>query len=222
MKKIVFILFTVSFLITACINEDDLVLSTTFQYSPEFSFPIGKPEIFMEDYIAFLNNFESLPDSLVSEGTSFSYNDEYYFIPSILTNIYTEEFSIQSIQDETSNIESLMFRTNITNKIPGDILVQVYFADANFDYMDSLYQEGPLFIENAEIDDQGNVIDSTLVQDDTYISVEKINEISEASYIIIYTGLSIVNTPGVFARYYLSQDLVVQLGARLGMNIKLE
>lgn len=219
MKIIVFVGFLLC-LLSACLKQENFDINSSIVYHPEFSIPIGKPELLMEEFVNALNNLQILPDSLVNDTSAFFYENNYYEIPKVLSNEYTEEFSVSILGEDSDRIVSLMFRANIINRIPAKIVVQIYFANEAMQYIDSMYHEGVLIVNSAQVDDEGNVIESVVLQEDTYFDKDRISKISNTSYIVIYTSLHIINEPGIIAKYYSTQDFIFQGGSRVGINIE--
>lgn len=220
MRKSIIIAFIILCFIS-CIKQNELSFENSIKYQPEFSVPLGKPEILMEEFVNTLNNLKEIPDSLISDTSAFLYENTYYAIPEKLSNEYTQEFSLNMLEEETDRIISLMFRSNVNNRIPGVVLLQVYFADDTMQNIDSLYHSGPLEIKAADIDENGNVTNEIYVQKDTYFDENRIQSISGTKYITIHSSLTITNLEGIIAKFYSTQDLTIQLGARVGLNIEI-
>jgi len=128
----------------------------------------------------------------------------------------TIPFTFSETIENIENIESLMIRINVDNGFPVELLSQVIFLDSNnvtlFDLMDAPEN----VIESALIDANGRVNQNTLKITDININETKIEQISEARYIVVNAvSQSLDGNNGTVVEFYDDYKLNVKIGMQV-------
>jgi len=222
-QKLAF-LFLAGFVLQSCIKNDPGNISSDIAIQPEYSLPIGSPTFLMDQYASKVNlglpidTLQPLADSLLT----FLYNNTCYNSPLVLRDSLLEPFSFITFKDQLEKIKSFMLRTNVINRIPAEIKLQVYFIDAAGQVIDSLYGDSALTVRAASIDDLGNVNgQAEMWKVDNTFSKDEVLTLAYVQYLLIKTRITIVNPKGAIVRFYSSQDIWIQLGLRIAFDINL-
>jgi hypothetical protein len=127
----------------------------------------------------------------------------------------TSEFSFG---ENLENIESLMFRINVNNGFPVELLAQVTLLDSNYIPLFSLLNTPQQVVESASINTlTGRVTTPTRKITDILLNEQQLQLISQARYVHLY-GLSNSKngTSGQIVKIY--DDYVIDL--KLGMQVQ--
>ncbi len=131
---------------------------------------------------------------------------------------YILDTVVVNISQNIDEIESVLFRLNITNGFPVDLDAQLYFTDENFIIIDSLVNETVALIPSGITNQQGRVITPTNKITDIVITKEKVPNIFKAQYIIIRADANTTNspsTPPFNVRFYDDYKLELKLGMQV-------
>jgi hypothetical protein len=127
----------------------------------------------------------------------------------------TSEFSFT---ENLENIESLMFRINVNNGFPVQLLAQVTFLDTNYVPLFSLLDAPQQVVESASINTAtGRVTTPTRKITDIILNEQQLQLLPDAKHVIVY-GLSqsIDGTNGQVVKIY--DDYIIDL--KLGMQVQ--
>ncbi|TRX72406.1 hypothetical protein [Carboxylicivirga sp. M1479] len=158
----------------ACTGLDVDKISENFEYTPDFSLPIGKLTVQYDD----VNDLPiDLPDPIDSEPVNWSETDTAYFNSS------------ESVA-ERKYILSMMIQFDITNRYPAYMDAELYLIDAmgNDIYLTS----SPIILEPAEINADGEVVKERHTQPYPYqmpLSDEMIDALLTSTQIVIKASI---------------------------------
>lgn len=209
------------FLFTACYDKNIEPVNEFGFYRPEFSIPIGTPDLNLEQYLELVQlvpvpDTSNVPDSLI-----IYYEDQFWENPYVLEYSFDQAFSL-AVENEDSPVSSIMFRVNARNHVPAHIEIQVYFIADEVFVLDSLY-ETRLILNAAQINDKGEAIAPyELFKKDAFIDEQKLELFNQVSTLRIYTRLIIENSAGANPKYYSNQSIWLQFAARVQLNINLD
>jgi hypothetical protein len=127
----------------------------------------------------------------------------------------TSEFSFGENLD---NIESLMFRINVNNGFPVQLLAQVTFLDTNYIPLFSLLDAPQRVVESAIINTStGRVTAPTRKITDITLNEQQLQLLPRAKHVIVFgTSQSINATNGQVVKIY--EDYTIEL--KLGMQVQ--
>lgn len=126
-------------------------------------------------------------------------------------------------QDVFEQIKSAILRTNIDNEFPVDVQVQMYFTDASYSVIDSLFTGYENIVSSSSIDAQGELVAPSFKQTDFVFDEEKVENVRNAEHIIITARLATTNDGGQYAKFYSHYQMHIKLGIQttVQFNFKL-
>ena len=225
--KNVFILMPLATILSACIDNFNRDLETIY-YNPSYSIPIGPLSYTLDDimpHIALqmpITDTTTLPDTV--DTPILVYDDSLLFVnpEEGHDTAFFEPFLLTSYIEQTEYIVSLMFRANVSNGLPVNTAIQLYYLAADGTAIDSLYDEGPALIRHAEVNARDSVIAPYTATIDTYLDEEEIQNLLQASRIGLFIHLETYRTEDDTLYVYSYQQFDVQIGMRAGLMIPVE
>jgi hypothetical protein len=222
MNKIhIVLLIALLFLFNACYKKNIQPTNTFGTYHPEFSIPIGTPDLNLEQYLQLVRLIPVPDPAAVPDSLIMNYEDQFWEKPYMLEYSIDQRFNL-SMENSDSPVSSLMFRVNARNYIPAQIELQVYFVVDEVFVLDSLYSNR-LVLNAAGIDNRGVVTHSfELYEKDAFIDERKLGLFNQVTSLRIYTRLIIDDIEGIDPKYYSDQSLLMQFAARVQLYINLD
>ena len=120
----------------------------------------------------------------------------------------TLDFALDSI----NILQSATLRAIIENEFPVDVDVQLYFVDENFAVIDSLFSNGERLVQSSTIDANGDLVSATTSENDIVVSEDKLNNLMNASKIILHASLETANGGTQDAKFYTHYEMNINLG----------
>ncbi|MEY4595577.1 MAG: hypothetical protein RIQ47_1987 [Bacteroidota bacterium] len=128
----------------------------------------------------------------------------------------TADFFIANLDE----VDSLVFRLNITNGFPFDAYTQVYFVDANFQVLDSLLlNPSDIVIASAAIDANGYATVPAKRMHDEPMSSDRIRRIISCEKLIVSSVLRTANAPARSVKFTNRNQLDVKIGVRARLAV---
>ena len=122
--------------------------------------------------------------------------------------------------DNVEEIESVLFRSIITNGFPFKSNIQIYFADSNYVVLDSLYAPNTEIIQSGITNNDGRVIQKTEKLTDVTFTQNRMPNVLNAKYVIIRAvGESLNGTNSQISKIY--EDYTIQVRLSLKVNGKM-
>ena len=216
------ILFLSVLAFNSCIDENATDIDPTIIYDAEFSLPLGSDTLLMEQLVQTVTLIPILGDFDKDTIPYFLYDSVYYYSPESLSDSTSAPLILTPFESDTATITSLMFRMNVTNLIPAEFLIQVYFADSNNIILDSLYEDGPFRLDPAQTDEYGNVIGLWEILKDDNLPPEKIEKISDMTNVILSSTMIIPDSSTDSIPFYPDQSLWIQVGIRVRLKMTID
>lgn len=221
-SPIVFLMLGIALLLTSCLKNTDVSVGGSIRIQPEYAIPIGSPELELGTYLNSLNGLNPIDTMQLDTLEGFLYENELYEVPQIVEYTVVVPFTLSGTKETDEYITAAVFRTNAVNKIPAEVLLQVYLLDASESIIDSLYFDGPIVLPAATVNEEGEVINSgELLKHDVPFNEDKLDQLTDVASIEIYNKLIIKSAKDVLTKYYEDQDLWLQLAVRVSTNLKL-
>lgn len=219
-RQIQFLLILGIITFSACVDDNYNDIDTSLIYDAEASLPLGNTNPMLSEILDTIDLIP-IPEWVDKDKASFFlYDSVYYYSPGRIDVSTSGFFSLDPFQNDTIEISSLMFRTNVINGIPATIDLQLYFTDSTGIVLDSLYSTGPLRIEPAMVDSIGNVTASYEISElDIYLSDDKIDSISNSQNIEVSAVIIIPDSSQGTVAFTSSQEIYIQVGIRVGFKI---
>lgn len=133
---------------------------------------------------------------------------------------FTVEDTVKlDFNENPQEIEYLMMRMNVTNGFPIDAIAQVYFADVNYQILDSLITGDSNILPGATVGGHPDykVITPANKITDVMIDKPRLNHIIDSEYLIFRTTLSTSNQQLV--KIYEDYNIIFKLGTITGLNV---
>lgn len=128
----------------------------------------------------------------------------------------TVDFNYNHLQ----NVQSMTIRTFIKNGFPFDAKWQVYFADNNFQVLDSLVTSGNMFMPSATVNlNNGKVKEPSTALHDNSLDRSRILKIMNTKYMIIKANAATYQNGSVNVKIYGDYKFDVNLGVIAKVNL---
>lgn len=221
-KNSLWIVIIMCVLFTACMKNTDVSVGGSIHIQPEYAIPIGSPELELGTYLNALNNLNPIDTMQLDTIEGFIYDSVLYEVPKTVEYRVNVPFTLSGTKETDEYVTAAVFRTNAVNKIPAEIMMQVYLIDIAGIVIDSFYTDGPIVIPNAIVNNEGYVTNHGEIWEyDMQFREEKLDKLTDVASIEIYNKVIIQNVKDVLAKYYSDQDLWLQLAVRVSTDLKL-
>jgi len=206
--------FLILLMMTGCLDENILKVSRDIEITPSYSLPLGPLECDINEYLESLDTVSfPWPDSLF-------YNDTLYPNPHpYLTQNGINYFNFNSLVNDVSRVENIMFRLMVSNGYPTITITQVYFADENQVPIDSAFADGPHVLQPAAIDADGIVTAPYEEIVDVTMSPFFIQNLGNIRYVniksIIYTTRHDIPHVKFYTSYVYHVNIAIRIQLRL-------
>ncbi len=211
---LILLLLLLSF-VSACIQDDIAQIEQNLVITPSYSIPIGTKGFTFEELME-KENLDSLAsDTLAPPDSVFIYNNSPYQIPALgyFDTLLLYYFDFSTVQQWVDYATYLMFRLNIENGIPSEMLIQTSFLDADGNVLFNILTPPGLTLLPATSD--GPYVLSPY--DTEVLTREEILSLPSARYVQTYVRVMLQNqTTGTV--YMPEQYLNVQMGIRIGLE----
>lgn len=137
-----------------------------------------------------------------------------------ISNFVVEDTIDFDLDQQVDAIDHLLIRLNATNRFPLNAYIQVYFADGDYNILDSLIdQPDKRILIGAPLSGapEYRVTDSAHSITDFDLSKAKINSILKAEKLLLRAALS--TTDGQLCKIYDDYSLKIKIGIIAGVNI---
>ena len=210
-------------LLTACIDKDVTDIDPSLVYDAVFSLPVGDSLLQARQFID-TTALVPLPDTVDKDTVAwFLYDGVFYYSPGRLTYRSETPLSLSDFITDTSEITSLTFRINAVNRVPAQMMLQLYFTDAGRGVLDSLFAEGPLLLEAAAVDDQGAVTaPAELWEKDVVFTASQVVLLQQMAYALQEYTLILPDASVDSIPLCSAQEVWLQMGVRVGVKIVLQ
>ena len=158
-------------LLTSCYKTDPDMVSNEFTWKPDLLLPVGTDTYSITQ----------------KEAENIDVGDFYTTPPQ--TWYDTLEFNVSEMVDYRENIDTVIFRINLTNEFPAQGEIYVFYPPGNEQpsYEYSLTGEHPIEIAPGEIDDQGKVAIPSKLRRDIPMTGKQIDDLMNSQRLIIKT-----------------------------------
>ena len=206
-------ILTIMLLLVASCMKDYPETFPDLEWDPELAFPMGEE--------SFGLNAESGFDTTLFEldpNTGFpEWVDEVQLVMEGAMG-----FSLSSILDNLDKINSLLFRVNLYNGFPNEILAQAYFQDASRNNIDSMFLQGPLLAPPGIVQGSGETIQPTHARQDAIFDRERLRHLEDAS-VLLFRATMLVKEQELdttLIPFYPSYEFDVRTGAMFDLSLE--
>jgi len=207
----------------SCIDKDAGDIDPSLVYDAEFSLPLGDSLLQASQFVD-TTALVPLPDTVDRDTVQwFLYDGVFYYSPGVLTYRSETPLSFSDFITDTSEIVSLTFRINAVNRVPARMRLQLYFADAGRQVLDSLFSDGPLQLEAALVGEGGEVTaPAELWKKDVVFSPSQIALLVEMELALQEYSLVLPVSADDSIPLFSDQEVWLQMGVRVGVKIVLQ
>lgn len=179
-------------------------------WNPELAFPLGSH--------SFKIDAESITDTTLLELDTITEIPLWVDTTIILQTSF--EFDLASLGETRDELNRVLFRINIFNGFPNDILAQGYFMDQTDNYIDSLFAAGPLPVGAGRVVGNGETIDPHHVRQDVVFESDRADALEEATEFLFRTIIPNPEVDTSLIEYYDDYHIDVAIGAMLDLTIE--
>jgi hypothetical protein len=205
--------------LNSCIDEFNRGSETVY-YNPSFSIPIGPLSYTLQEILPYATLGIPIPDSIVVSDSIIVplliYDDSVYFNNPEEGRDTSFFISVDftSLLNQWEYIHSLIFRVNISNGLPVNVGTQLYFYDAGDNLIDSLYDNGKIWIESANVDQRGIVTSPFEHTYDIWVDSARVAGIIGSTrlgtYLLLETYHENIDTLRAYSSYHFDLQLAVR------------
>ena len=126
--------------------------------------------------------------------------------------------------DAFNNVKKATLRSIITNEIPVEANVQMYFLDGSYAVIDSMFAAGyHQIVPSSTVDGNGELVSASApTTTDMTADEAKVEKLKAAKYIVIASKLATANNGNSAAKFYAQYKMNIKLGivAKVVIDIK--
>ena len=138
---------------------------------------------------------------------------------------YTQGFTLQDTTpfslENIEQVQSAIFRINVTNGFPASAFTQVYFTDSLYNQLDSLISDpADLLVESGQLDLNGVVIAPVHKRRDEPFNRTRLENVFKAKYLIIRSTVDTNDSPTQHVQIYSTYKIEVRVGVRAQLSFQ--
>jgi hypothetical protein len=211
---LVMAILSVMLLLTAsCLKDAPETFPEIVEWNPRLAFPLGENSYG-------LNAVSGFDTTLLDLDTITGFPD---WVDELEVKMQgTVEFSLASIQHNLDNINRVLFRINLYNGFPNEILAQAYFQDASMNNIDSIFFDGPLLVSPGIVQGSGETIQPTHARKDAIFDRARLQPLENAT-VLLFSATMLVKEEELdttLIPYYPSYQFDVRIGAMLDLSLE--
>ena len=195
----------------SCLKDMPESVPETLVWNPDVAIPLSEESIGL--------NWESGFDTLLFELDSISGLPEWIELPEIIIEGYMD-FDLSAISENLDHLNGLLFRVNLYNGFPNDVLAQAYFMDPGRNVIDSMFSEGAIPLPPGKIVDDGEIIQPSHVIEDAMFDRDRIEPLQYVTGILLRATILNPEVDTALIPYYPSYLIDVEIGAMLDLTIE--
>jgi hypothetical protein len=187
-------------------------LDKSVQLQPSLAFPIATVHQNIEGSLVL---FGAPEINLEEDVLEWAQHREVFFIDTI-------SFALSDVYQQSHVVRYLVFKLSTWNDFPSSATAQIIFLNSNDEAIDSLFAPSPFGVVPSQIGAMGVVVKRGSSQTEISITQAKIENLRQATRIVIRCSASNVGVPVDYFQYYLSYFLSVKLSVRVGLSLQVE
>ncbi|MCK5134496.1 MAG: hypothetical protein KAR19_01815 [Bacteroidales bacterium] len=198
-------------LAVSCLKDMPESLPETLVWNPDVAFPFGEE--------SFGLNWESGFDTLLLELDSITGLPEWIEALEVIIEGYMD-FDLSAISENLDHLNRILFRVNIYNGFPNDVLAQAYFLDAGRNVIDSMLFDGAMPVPPGLVVDDGKIIQPSHARQDAVFDRDQIEPLQDATEILFRATILNPEVDTALIPYYPSYLIDVNIGAMLDLTLE--
>jgi hypothetical protein len=219
MRRILISGIIIAILVVSCLEDFRQEQDNLF-YSPTYSIPIGPLSYRLDEIMDYLSLDSLITDTLeippAAANRILVYDDTLFFINPIhgYDTILPFNYDFSLLPEDEEYIQSAMLRVNYANGLPLNIAYQYYMYDENGVLLDSLYDEGLVWVPSAEIGESGFVMSPTIGRTETFFDSIEVETLFQTArfdlYLLLQTYSLGIDTLWVYSDQIIDLQLAVR------------
>ena len=131
------------------------------------------------------------------------------------------EFNLSAMDGYLDSANQILFRLNIRNGFPDEVLAQAYFLNASNEAIDSMFSEGPLLLPGGSPIDEGAQMNPFHVREDAIFSRERIIPLEAATEILFRAVMPNEGIDSMLIPYYPNYSIEIEIGIMADLTFSL-
>jgi len=188
-------------------------LPQSLQWNPDLAFPLG--------FDSFGLNAESGFDT-----TLWELDTLFPHLPLWVDEVSVEmtgrvPFDLASLSQDIDHINEVLFRLNLYNGFPHEVLAQAYFVDINENLIDSMFATGRIPVNPGGIVGDGETIDPAVLRKDVVFDHDRLEPLEQATEIILSALITdhSENIDTAMIDYYRNYHFDVDIGVMVSITL---
>ena len=148
----------------------------------------------------------------------YGYSDHYTIVDTI-------EIPLDEVDNLADNIERGLLRINTVSQFPVDGILKLYFADENYNVLDSVLTDGSFLIRSGVVAEttpfDGNtfrVVAPTQTNTDVELDSTRINNLFQSKYLFLSSDLTSSNDAQNNIKVFTDDNIEVRIGLRVKLK----
>lgn len=227
MRRIIIPAIILTFFVAGCLEDFRQERDDMF-YTPTYSIPIGPLSYRLDEIMSYLSLDSLISDTLEIPPSGADrilvYDDTMFFVNPIVgyDTILFFNYDFSLLPEDEEYITSAMLRVNYANGLPLNIAYQYYLYDENDVLLDSLNDEGPIWVPSAQINEQGLVVSATTGRAETYFDSTEVQILFNTARFDLFLFLQ-TYTAGIDTLWVYSDQIIdLQLAVRTDLLVPIE
>ncbi len=204
-------LTTVILMAVSCLKDMPESVPETLVWNPDVAIPLGE-----ESFGLF---WESGFDTLLLELDSITGLPEWIESQEIVLDGYMD-FDLSAISENLEHMNRILFRVNLHNGFPNDVLAQAYFVDPGMNFIDSMFAEGAIPLPPGDVVGDGEIIQPSHVIADALFERNRIEPLQYVTGILLRATILNPKVDTALIPYYPFYLIDVEIGAILDLTLE--
>lgn len=189
-------------LLYACVDVNLSTISDELDWEPSFSFPIATLDIGVDDYngtTPFLTYYDRNQEVLISD-----YID----------------VDFEGLFDDVDYIEELTLRFFVENNFPARLECYAYYYDEGYNFIRTTFEEAPVQVSAATVDDNGDVKSAYSLMHDEYLFRDDDEDLLvDVRHILLVIYFKDIDTTSVVTDQLDRYNIDISLGIRTALDV---
>jgi len=198
-------------LAVSCLKDMPESLPETFEWNPDVAIPLSEE--------SFGLNWESGFDTLLLELDPITGLPAWIEELEIVLDRYMD-FDLSGISENLDHLNRILFRVNIFNGFPNDVLAQAFFLDSGRDIVDSMFSEGAIPLPPGTIVNNEGIIQPSHTIEDAIFDRERIEPLQYVTEILFRATILNPEVDTALIPFYPSYLVDVEIGSMLDLTIE--
>jgi len=195
----------------SCLKDMPESLPETLVWNPDVAIPLSEE--------SFGLNWESGFDTLLLELDSITGLPEWIEELEVVIERYMD-FDLSAISENLDHLNRILFRVNLYNGFPNDVLAQAFFLDPGRNVIDSMFSEGAIPVPPGTIVDDGEIIQPSHVIEDAMFNRERIEPLQYVTEMLFRATILNPKVDTALIPFYPSYLIDVEIGAMLDLTLE--